>query len=87
MTQQPPEFTTVGQAAAILQRHPARIRAALVELGIAPALRINSLDCFSTEAIERLGRHFASQPQSRLVTRPAIGLTTRGAASQNGEDQ
>lgn len=57
--QTPLELTSIGKAASIVQRHPARIRAAAEQLGIAPVLIVNGVAHFDVESIERIHAHLA----------------------------
>ena len=48
---------SIGQAAAMIQAMPDRIRTAAVALGIVPAMRINNVDHFAETDLERIAEH------------------------------
>ena len=51
------ELTSIGQAAALLQRHPSSIRKAAGELGIEPRYRINDVPHYFPADLERIAEH------------------------------
>ncbi len=46
---------SVGQAAALLQAMPQRIKAAALEIGVSPAMVINGVTHFDERDLERIG--------------------------------
>jgi hypothetical protein len=48
---------SIGQAAALIQAMPSRIKAAAEELGITPAMRINMVDHYSEDDLQRIAEH------------------------------
>lgn len=60
---------SIGQAAAILQLMPDKIRAAAVELRIVPAMRINQVDHFDEADLQRIANHVQRQLPPQLTTR------------------
>ena len=59
-------LTSVGNLAAITQRHVSEIRRGCEQLGLQPAYRLNAVDYFSDQDCERLAEFFRRQdePQS-----------------------
>jgi hypothetical protein len=52
---------SIGQAAALLQQMPHRIRVAADALGVTPTMRINTIDYFAESDIQRIGDHLRSK--------------------------
>ena len=59
------ELTSIGQAAALLQRHPSSIRKAAGELGIEPRYRINDVPHYFPTDLERIVEHLNSNQGPR----------------------
>jgi hypothetical protein len=55
---------SIGQAAALIQAMPTRIRNAAIALGIQPAMRINNVDHFAESDIERIAAYLRNQAAS-----------------------
>ena len=58
------ELTSVGQAAALFQRHPSSIRKAAEELDIEPRFVLNSVPYYDAEDLERVAAKL-TEPKQR----------------------
>ena len=57
------ELTSVGQAAALFQRHPSSIRKAAEELDIEPRFVLNSVPYYDAEDLEQIAQHLNQEPR------------------------
>ncbi len=55
------DIVSVGMASQILQRHPAAIKAAAKQMGVEPTARINCIDHYDSETLDRIRDHLTKK--------------------------
>jgi len=81
-------IVSIGQAAALIQQMPGRIRAAANDLAIQPTMRINGIDHFSESDVQAIGDLLRrstsgnSQPTPNSTGATPMATATRAAGEQ-----